>query len=452
MRNIAMSFHKIHISYTRLNSNWLILLIAVIGIGIFQAIPGPHILDDAYITFRYSRNIDAGLGFVYNLNEPVQGSTTPLYTLLLALIAKFIGPKTIPTISFSIGLIADVLNVWFLFRIARHLLQHDLAAYILSMVFLFSSFRLNLARGGMETSLFITLLLAMYFFYLLNRKVYSSAFLAALLILMRIDGVLAVIPVAVHALFVYKERALKASLIVICILIPWFSWAYWYFGNPLPHSIIAKMAAYQELDARSTLIFLLTFLGTGTVGPYRQVLVILPGLVTAIFLIIFGLKWIRAGHQESMVVITYPFLYYLVMTIRGAPMFFCWYYLPLMPGFLILFFGSLLYITGNLSSYQRFWFPNSVLFFSGTIFIAIPALLMHIQPGWGISRDVENLYKQTSVEIANQVKDGSLILAPDIGTIGWYLDKAHILDPVGLVSPISLQYLNRGGVSLFRWK
>jgi hypothetical protein len=70
---------------------------------------------------------------------------------------------------------------------------------------------------------------------------------------------------------------------------------------------------------------------------------------------------------------------------------------------------------------------------------------MHIQPGWGISRDVENLYKQTSVEIANQVKDGSLILAPDIGTIGWYLDKAHILDPVGLVSPISLQYLNRGG-------
>src|SRR5712691_4850324 len=43
--------------------------------------------EDALITLRYAENIAAGHGFVYNPGERVLGSTTPLYTLLLALAA-----------------------------------------------------------------------------------------------------------------------------------------------------------------------------------------------------------------------------------------------------------------------------------------------------------------------------------------------------------------------------
>src|SRR5215831_17336610 len=44
-------------------------------------------IEDAYITLRYADNLAAGRGFVYNPGEHVLGTTTPLFTLLLALAA-----------------------------------------------------------------------------------------------------------------------------------------------------------------------------------------------------------------------------------------------------------------------------------------------------------------------------------------------------------------------------
>ncbi len=52
-----------------------------------RLVPGPRTVDDAYITFRYARNILNGSGFVYNPGEHVLGTTTPLYTGLMALLA-----------------------------------------------------------------------------------------------------------------------------------------------------------------------------------------------------------------------------------------------------------------------------------------------------------------------------------------------------------------------------
>ena len=40
--------------------------------------------DDAYITYRYARNLASGHGLVYNLGQDFLGTTTPLYSLLLA--------------------------------------------------------------------------------------------------------------------------------------------------------------------------------------------------------------------------------------------------------------------------------------------------------------------------------------------------------------------------------
>jgi len=42
------------------------------------------IADDAFITFRYAENIANGIGFVYNEGERLLGTTTPLFTLILA--------------------------------------------------------------------------------------------------------------------------------------------------------------------------------------------------------------------------------------------------------------------------------------------------------------------------------------------------------------------------------
>jgi len=58
-------------------------IVALVLIGVALAVrllAGPRTIDDAYITFRYARNLADGLGFVYNPGQQVLGTTTPLYT------------------------------------------------------------------------------------------------------------------------------------------------------------------------------------------------------------------------------------------------------------------------------------------------------------------------------------------------------------------------------------
>ncbi len=64
------------------------LMLALICLALTaRLLPGQRIVDDAYITFRYARNLVRGTGFVYNPGERVLGTTTPLYTLVLAALA-----------------------------------------------------------------------------------------------------------------------------------------------------------------------------------------------------------------------------------------------------------------------------------------------------------------------------------------------------------------------------
>jgi hypothetical protein len=54
------------------------LIIAALTIAFWS-----YTQDDVFITYTYSRNIAQGQGFVFNPGERVQGTTTPLYTLLM---------------------------------------------------------------------------------------------------------------------------------------------------------------------------------------------------------------------------------------------------------------------------------------------------------------------------------------------------------------------------------
>lgn len=44
--------------------------------------------DDAWITFRYARNLAEGNGYVYNIGEKVAGTTAPLYGIILAALLR----------------------------------------------------------------------------------------------------------------------------------------------------------------------------------------------------------------------------------------------------------------------------------------------------------------------------------------------------------------------------
>lgn len=61
-----------------------ILVLVVLVIFLVESwTPRPHI-DDAYISYRYARNLVEGNGLVYNIGERVEGFTNLLWTLLVA--------------------------------------------------------------------------------------------------------------------------------------------------------------------------------------------------------------------------------------------------------------------------------------------------------------------------------------------------------------------------------
>lgn len=72
--------------------------------------------DDAYILFRYAHNISDGKGFVYNLGEWVNGTSSPLYTLLLAGVSAVFAPSSLPVTSRTFGIIAILLSAFLIYR------------------------------------------------------------------------------------------------------------------------------------------------------------------------------------------------------------------------------------------------------------------------------------------------------------------------------------------------
>ena len=77
----------------RLRPYWPELVLAALALAAL-VLPTPRTIDDAFITFRYARHLLAGAGFVYNLGERVLGTTTPLYTGLMAAILALTLPST----------------------------------------------------------------------------------------------------------------------------------------------------------------------------------------------------------------------------------------------------------------------------------------------------------------------------------------------------------------------
>ena len=88
---------------------WCVLLVAGLALAL-RLLPRPRTIDDAYITFRYARNIVEGQGFVYNPGVRTLGTTTPLYTLLMAAIGAITGSEAYPWFALGVNALADAIT------------------------------------------------------------------------------------------------------------------------------------------------------------------------------------------------------------------------------------------------------------------------------------------------------------------------------------------------------
>jgi hypothetical protein len=471
----------------------LIVVVAILG----RLIPGPRTIDDAFITFRYARSILAGQGFVYNPGEAILGTTTPLYTLLMAGLGALTGgvQAPFPQLAMLVNALADAATCLMLWRLGRRL-GFERAGLAAALAWAVAPFSVTFAIGGLETSLYVAFLTGAFTAALfahsstefnpvfagtsvpaktgLNKYRLLAALLASLALLTRPDALILLGPLALERLWsAWKRKESIHPAELAAALLPYGAWAIYaglVFGSPLPHSILAKAAAYR-LDSGEALIRLIQHYAT----PFlEQDLLGAPlavglGLLLYPLLTFLGARAVLKSRPRPPLVVwawlLYPWLYLLTFALPN-PLIFRWYLTPPLPAYFFFIFIGLEFLLLRLAARKKTTQSHPNLARWADLILIIPILFSLAD--WRLAPDngpaaplissgenialtahapapdmafvqLEQLYRQAAARIAPQLTPRSTLAAGDVGVLG-YFTPARILDTVGLNSAISTSY------------
>jgi hypothetical protein len=236
--------------------------------------------DDPYIISVYARNIINGNGFAFNVDERIFGTTTPLYTLLISLVG-FLGAD-LPLASNIIGILCTALLSVTLFY-GFYSEGRKLAGLICASLVLL--LKQSYIFTGIETYLYAFLIYCTIAFYC-RKKFLSAALLAGLAILTRYDGILLVLVIVVAYYLEYKKFPWRYASLFLVITVPWFIFAYIYFGDFLPQTFYAKRGLISSSQYFNE--YIVRGIG-GRILSNAQHLLPLPALLLPLIGIILGL-------------------------------------------------------------------------------------------------------------------------------------------------------------------
>jgi len=343
-----------------------ILYFILVTLGVFYLFQD-WAYDDPFITYRYAQNVASGLGFVYNPGERVLSTTTPLFTLLLAALSLLW--NNLPRLANLIGAMSIALGGVLLYWLANTL--SETMAVKNTVVFpatgfahqpwvgwaglaLYPTSPLLLSCLGSETPLYIAFCLACFVFY--ARANYSlTALFAALAVLTRADGLLLPLLLAADHIFV-RRRSIpwRSLLLFLGLILPWFVFAWIYFGSPVPATLAAKqhqgLMAISQRFAPGFITIIKSFFWSWSYA--------IQASIAILGIIYLGAKLVSArcsvpprspisprcsvSPRYSVSprcpvspFIAWPVVYFMAFSALGVTRYF-WYYAPLVPGFVTL--------------------------------------------------------------------------------------------------------------------
>ena len=289
--------------------------------GLLYGVLSNNGYDDPYITYRYASQLAHGQGFVYNPGEHVLSTTTPLFTMLLAL-GSFVWPD-VPRLANFVGCLSMAFGGLSLWLISRAWKQNIVG---LAGLCLYPTFTFLLQTMGSETPLYLAFCLWAIAGYVYKRY-RLAAVLSALAVLCRPDGMLIAAILALHYLLVVRGPIPWRSVgLFAAILAPWiiFSWAY--FGSPLPATLAVKQAQGSMAISQRFAIGFITIAGSYFKSwVYR----------TEAILSVLGLAYLVWRARSFALILAWTILYFMAYSVLGVSRYF-WYYAPLVPGFLVL--------------------------------------------------------------------------------------------------------------------
>ncbi len=219
----------------------------LLAVGVFVASAWPtraSMVDDAYVSLRYARNLALGHGLVYNAGEPpVEGYTNFLWVLWMA-------PGTVLPVhpadwATGWGLVFGALAVVAAGGVGATLCGRGstwglVPAAILAPLPVFGI----AATNGLETALYLAVLLGAAWALLDGRRPALGGALAGLLYLVRPEGLAAAGVFVLVAAWRARADGLRRALVPIgaaaAVAVPYFAARTAYFGTLGPNTFAAQ--------------------------------------------------------------------------------------------------------------------------------------------------------------------------------------------------------------------
>lgn len=393
-------------------------------------------LDDSWIHQTYARNL-AELGeFSFIPGKPSAGSTSPLWTGVLA-VGYFLRLPYLPW-TFVMGWLSLGLVAWLGMSLARRLSAKESPGGLWVAVFLASEWHLLWAAvSGMETLLYSVVILGL-FVLLFSQRVpwFWSGILVGASIWLRPDGITLLGPIAWVIFFSIKDwkNRLKAQTISIAgmliVIAPYLVFNLWLSGSLLPNTFSAKQTEYAVLQETSLWIRMWNQLQLPLVGAGA---LLAPGIFYNIIHNIKNRNWLQFAPLLWVIGFMGLYAWRLPVTYQHGR-----YIMPVMPVWFVLGLVGLFQYLASLKKGSSWVFSRTWIFSLGlvqVIFVFLGARSYAQDVAW-----IETEMVQASKWIAENTQPDDLIAAHDIGALGFYSQR-EILDLAGLISPEVVPFL-----------
>ncbi len=410
-------------------------------------------LDDAYITYQFSKNLAESGKIIWSLNDlaPIYGSTTFLYTLLLSL-CHLIGLE-IPITSVVLGALFWTLSNIIIYSIVKN--NYGFYKALIVYIFLLPFSEHVYLSYGMETGLYTFLALLSFYLYSLDR-ISILSWVCVLLIMTRLDGILVPFIIFIH--FFLSSSTLKTrdkfiyflikSRAALTFFLLWLAFLLFYFGSIFPNSYHAKSLFGDGVSGFFNIYFYLE------IFKFEES----PIIVSLFFLtIFFGLFFnlIKWKKRHSLMFLWVPF--YIAMYAGKGMTASLWYYAPVLPVLISLFVLSLINIIAHIHTaslnnmyHQYITMPLAsiaITFTSAQFFInEVSQTIYKIQNDFLGQITFNNEERKVMSDIilkdmAENGKKNTTIYSFEVGFFGYYIE-GKVYDLLGLVTP---EVVDNGG-------
>ncbi|MCE1164079.1 MAG: hypothetical protein LWX07_01605 [Bacteroidetes bacterium] len=427
-------------------------------------------LDDPWIHLTFAKNLARYFSFSYFKNEmATAGSTSPVYTIFVAI--GFLVSNNEMIISYFFGILFFAVSGIFFYKLSGfEFAKENFFAIVFTAVFLADKWMSFISVSGMETTMFIFIILAAAYFYK-KRCAIPFAVFFGLILWGRPDGVTFMGAIAVDYFFAHlfsknnkeiklfsKNDFVKIGIIAGAIIVVYFAMNLMLSGSLLPNTYSAKLTYYApEFKSRSDFLKYEVW-DYFTSGAYGLLAV---GFIFSVLKMLFDLtkKKYNPNILYAAFVFALIFVYWFKLPYAHR---FGRYLMPAIPFIILssgLGFRELSKLLGG--------FMKSKNIANGFMIIASALILAYSFVNYNDNKKVyaeqcayiHDRQVVTALWIKDNTKPEDIIATHDVGAIGFYSER-KIVDVAGLITPelitrindrdytkFLMEYLNKSGVT-----